>query len=47
MKISVIFFLIWESFKKEKKCSAVKSQKHMSNTCMFKPCKAVMKDGTA
>lgn len=48
MKISVIFFFIWENFKKEKKKrSVVKSQKHMLNTCIFKPCKAVMKDGTA
>lgn len=46
MKISVIYF--FEKILKMKiNCSAVKSQKHMLNTCIFKPCKAAMKGGTA
>lgn len=47
MKISMIYFFLWENFKKEKNHCAVKSQKHVLNTCIFKPCKAVMKDGIA
>lgn len=40
-------FLFGKILKMKINSFAVKRQKHMLNTCLLKPCKAVMKDGTA